>query len=387
MGGDGVRQQAGLHQRQRAPAPVERVRARVGVADGVEPEGDRGAVRGAEAAQPVDEPAHGPHAVERGEGPVGEELGGARQQPARLLEAVGVAEDPAQVAVGRPHRQGDRQRVAVARHPEVLEVAEVAAELGVDGDLAGRQPVPAGHVDEPAGDDRLGHVGADVGQPGHDLVAPAGGGDHDVGGHHRAVVEADPVDARRARPRSPARPTARPPPRRRAARPRARRAAARRSTQSKVVRRMTRTTRSSSPGCGSPRSSAAGRVVHPTARRSSSTSGNRCAQLGDDAGEEAVGLVRLRRPLPLGRERRLGVVDGRGAVALEHGDLVAGSAERQRGGEPADAASDDHDPQRGRRSPFDHVLPLTGRWRPGRRAGLPHSTPLGNDRCQDPRLW
>ena len=37
---------------------------------------------------------------------------------------------------------------------------------------------------------------------------------------------------------------------------------------------------------------------------------------------------------------------GRGAVALEHSDLVAGPAERERGGEPADAASDDHDPQR-----------------------------------------
>ena len=51
-----------------------------------------------------------------------------------------------------------------------------------------------------------------------------------------------------------------------------------------------------------------------------------------------------------------------GLVALEHGDRVPGPAERQRGGQPADAAADDHDPladaapPRPRSPPDAHVL-------------------------------
>ena len=56
--------------------------------------------------QPVDEPAHGPHAADRFERTVGEELVGARQQPAGLLEPVGIAERGPQLAVGDRARPG-----------------------------------------------------------------------------------------------------------------------------------------------------------------------------------------------------------------------------------------------------------------------------------------
>ena len=60
------------------------------------------------------------------------------------------------------------------------------------------------------------------------------------------------------------------------------------------------------------------------------------AQLDEDAGEEAMGLVDLRRAPSFGLERLLGVGPGRERVALDHRDLVAGPAEGERQRQPAD---------------------------------------------------
>ena len=131
-GGEGIRHEQGLHHRQRAPAPVERVRAGVCVADGVEPEHRRSAVDVDEAADPVDEPTHRSNRTPRLEHVGREELVGTGQRPAGALEAIGVGERDAQVAVVGPDRERHRQGRAVAGDRDVLHEAEVAHELRVD---------------------------------------------------------------------------------------------------------------------------------------------------------------------------------------------------------------------------------------------------------------
>ena len=76
------------------------------------------------------------------------------------------------------------------------------------------------------------------------------------------------------------------------------------------------------------------------------------AQLHEDAGEEPVGLVDLRRAPSLGLERLLGVGPRRERVALDDGDLVAGPAEGERERQPADPAAHHHDP-----FPHRHAAP------------------------------
>ena len=108
---------------------------------------------------------------------VAEEQVGPGQQPAGLVEAVGVGQRGAQVAVVGADGEGDRQRVAVARDAEELHEPEVAAELGVDRhvDVAGIA-VPAGEVHQPALVDpsRARRRRASASQPG--TVAAAAGG-------------------------------------------------------------------------------------------------------------------------------------------------------------------------------------------------------------------
>ena len=78
--------------------------------------------------------------------------------------------------------------------------------------------------------------------------------------------------------------------------------------------------------------------------------GHVVAHLDDQAGEEAVGLVRLRCAGPAGGEGLLGVATRRDHIAFEHDHLVAGAAEDERARQPADAGAGDQDAHRVRPS-------------------------------------
>src|SRR5690606_38510137 len=91
--------------------------------------------------------------------------------------------------------------------------------------------------------------------------------------------------------------------------------------------------------------------------------------------EEPMGLVHLGRAGSLGGEGLVGRSERPELVALEKGDLVAGAAEGERGGEPAHAAADDQHPLRHRSSPS-----------PGWQRAFPETLGYGNDRCQLPSL-
>ena len=111
---------------------------------------------------------------------------------------------------------------------------------------------------------------------------------------------------------------------------RARRATAVRSTHSRVVRRTMSTRQVLVAGLGSPRLAVVGIVMQPAASRCVEHVGEAVAQLDDEAGEEAVGLVHLRRAAPLGGEGGLGVGRGRQRVLLEQRDRMPGAGERER---------------------------------------------------------
>ena len=90
------------------------------------------------------------------------------------------------------------------------------------------------------------------------------------------------------------------------------------------------------------------------------------AQLHEDAGEEPVGLVDLRRAPSFGLERLLGVGPRRERVALDHRDLVAGPPEGERERQPADAAADHHDPFPHRHAHLGMVTSVANHRRPDR---------------------
>ena len=141
-------------------------------------------------AQPVEQPAHRPHAADGSSGRARKNWSGpgrrrqARSKPSGSDSAV--RSSPSSGRIG----EGDRQRAAVAGDAEVLHEAEVAAELRVERRVeALGQPVPAGQVHEAALVDRLGHVDAELAEPGGHVAAPAGRRDDDVGLDGRAVLE------------------------------------------------------------------------------------------------------------------------------------------------------------------------------------------------------
>ncbi len=139
VGRVGLGQQGGLDEGERAAAPVHRVRAGVRIADRVDPGHQRGAVRCGEVPQAVDQPAHRAHRSERHHGPGVDEAVRSRQHLAGPVEGRrGPSGAAAQLAVARAHGQRHRERRAVARHGEVLEVAEVAPESRVDVESACR---------------------------------------------------------------------------------------------------------------------------------------------------------------------------------------------------------------------------------------------------------
>ena len=162
------------------------------------------------------------------------------------------------------------------------------------------------------------------------------------------------------------------------------RAAAWRSTHSKVVRRTMSTARSSSPGCGSPRLSVGGQGRAPDgaagrrARRGSGRAARRRCGRGSRGSGATCGA-----PRRSAANASSASAVGRQRVALEHGDLVTGPAERQRRGEPADAATDAR--------PHD-VAPTTLPRPTSRAVPVPldlattvaRTLGYGNDRCQLP---
>ena len=90
------------------------------------------------------------------------------------------------------------------------------------------------------------------------------------------------------------------------------------------------------------------------------------AQLHEDAGEEPVGLVDLRRAPSLGLERLLGVGPHRQGVALDQRDLVAGPSEGERERQPADPTAHHHDPFPHRHAHLGMVTGVANHRRPRR---------------------
>ena len=347
-----------LHERERAAPAVERVGAGVRVADRRGSRAPTGSPVGVgEAADAVEQPAHRPDAADRLERAVAEELVRAR------------------AAAGTPARSR-RDRMSAARSsPSSGRIASVIESVSPSpgtpryftkprsppsfgssaSATAGRQPVPAREVHEAALVDRLGDVDAVRGQPlGHRRCAARSRRRPRRPASVRAVGErrrrrrpaVDPspasatVSAGRPSRRCGSSTAARPAPR--CAAPTRRWCAARRAPRGPRrragARRAPRSCRAWCAAGGEQRVEHVGEVV---------------AQLDHDAGEEAVGLVDLRGAAPLGDERLLGVGVGRERVALEHGDPVAGAAERER---------------RGQATPPRHHDDATAPWSPRPRA-------------------
>ena len=112
------------------------------------------------------------------------------------------------------------------------------------------------------------------------------------------------------------------------------------------------------------REPAAGRVHHATRARRD----QRNVIVGLDIGtSKVVALVADLTPdgrlevIGMGTHESKGLKKGVVINIEATVNAIQRAAQRQCGGQPGDTSADDHDPQRGRRSPFDHVLPLTGR--------------------------
>ena len=214
------------------------------------------------------------------------------------------------------------EHAAVPRHDQVLQVADVATQLGPRrrGERVGHA-VPPGEVHEAARAHRLGHRRRPRGasHAGH-VAAPAGRRDDRIAPDLGAVLERRPPPPTVAAPRS--RGAARPPRPHCGPRPRAPPRPPGAATHSNVLRRTSRMARSSSPGRGSP--SVGGPRHRRAARRPQRVEhvGEPLAHEHDDAGQEPVRLVHLRRARPLpanasSAERRAGQ-----RVPLEHQHLV-----------------------------------------------------------------
>ncbi len=307
-----------------------------------------------EAAEAVEQAAHRPHAADRLERPVREELVRAGQHPAGAVEAVGVDSARRSSRVGGADGEGDRQRVAVAGHAEVLHEAEVAAELRVEVGVERRgQPVPAREVHQAALADGLGdrRRRARPATPASGRARPLAAtttsastvvpsssrtpvtiGSRRPGRRRRRGRSTPTPGAHRRRPARPARPGAAP----------TRRWCAARSS----------TARSSSPGSGSPRLAVVGIVMPPAASRASSTSGKRSRSTTTRRARKpwvwwTCGAPRARRRRP----PRVGV--GGQRVPFEQRHPVAGAAEgqgtwrarRRRRRSPPHVVADPRDPR------------------------------------------
>ncbi len=345
MVGERVGQEDRLDHRQRAAPAVEGVRAGVGVADRVDADRERAPAVVDEAAEAVDQPAHRPDTAERLERAVGEEPVGAGQQPAGQVEPVRRGQGGPQLAVVRGDGQRHRQGPAVAGDAEELQEAEVAAQLGVPQRLrALGVPVPAGEVHQAALDHLLGDRHPGVRQPGGQGRAPPPGHHDEVGVEDAAVPQPDPADGGRS-----------PVPGGIGHQARDRDA----GTDLDAVLGQDRPAQDPVDR-GAPHdqdgqvlvarpwlAEVGGRRHRGAADRQEVVEdvGEPVAQQHLEAGEESVGLVRLRRPAPLGAERLVGIGAGRQRVALEEGHTVAGPGERERAPQAADASADDGHPE------------------------------------------
>ena len=173
----------GLDHRQRAAAAVERVRAGVGVADGVEAEDQRGAVVVDEAPESVEEAAHRTDPAE----------GLQRTRLGRTGRGRAAADRPRSKpsgslsAVRRSRSSGSMARVIDSVSPSPgtpmnFTKRRSPPSLGSRTRVApGGEPVPARQVHEPAGADLLGDLDAVLGQPLRHRAAAAHGRQDHVG--------------------------------------------------------------------------------------------------------------------------------------------------------------------------------------------------------------
>ncbi len=309
------------------------------IADRGEPRDERLALLASKTTDPVEQATHRTHAADRFERSDPEELVGARQEPARALETVGIGESLAQLGVVGPDRERDGEGVAVAGDAEVLHEGEVAAEFRVER-LAcfRREVVPAGEVHQATLVHRLGDGHVVFGQPFGDRRASAHSCDHEVGVVDRAVLEPDAGDGRAAvagvgeeaddrrggrdrHPRFGERGPAQHPFEGGTAHDEHRQilvAGLRFTERRRAVERVT--------ARGHERVEHVGQVI---------------AQFHDDPGKEAVGLMRLRRAGPLGTERGFGVCICGQRVPFEDRDGVARTSEHQGSCQPPDSPTDD----------------------------------------------
>ena len=272
-----------------------------------------------------------------------EEDVGAGQQRAGLVEVLFVGERVAQLGVVGADAEGDRQRVGVARDAEELHEAEVAAELGFGEVDAAGPVVPARHVHDPALDDRLFDVDAERLEQ-FRQVRPSTTGVHD-----EVAADLAPVFERQRRPpserRQPVRPAISD------ATPASVMAVTFGSCDHRIAQRPLEGGATNDHDLEVFVAGLRARRRLPPPGMANATGvvqlfehvGEAVAQDHDDARQEAVGLVHLRRAATGRVERLLGVGGSRQRIALEQRDVMAGAVHRQRGTEAADARPNHND--------------------------------------------